>query len=165
LETIGKLISVQSSLNEQLKNNKTCCEQLLQQRAATAAKITLKQMPEGKQYNALKKESKLFLNTIKMIAYRAETALLNLIKPFYNNSEEDGRMLLKQIFLSPTNIEPDHINGKLNVTLHALSTPRYNKALEHLCMELNETQTQHPGTNLVLNYKVAATDSARSQES
>ena len=164
LETIGELISEQSPLNEQIEYYKTQYEQLLQQRTKTPAKITIKQMPHDQQYNALKKESKLFLNTIKMIAYRAETALLNLIKPYYSNSEEDGRMLLKQIFTSPANIEPDYISEKLYITLHALSTPRYNKALMQLCAELNDTQTEYPGTKLVLYYKVAAADSARSQE-
>ena len=165
LETIGELISEQSPLNEQIEYYKTQCEQLLQQRAKTPAKITIKQMPHEQQYNALKKESKLFLNTIKMIAYRAETALLNIIKPYYSNSGEDGRMLLKQIFTSPANIEPDYASGKLYITLHALSTPRYNKALGQLCSELNDTQTEYPGTKLVLYYKVAAANSARSQES
>jgi hypothetical protein len=165
LETVGKLISEQSSLHEQIENYKTLCSQLREQRATTTAKITIKQMPQEQQYNALKKESKLFLNTIKMIAYRAETALVNLIKSYYSNSGEDGRMLLKQIFSSASNIEPDYKNGKLYITLHALSTPRYNKALEQLCIELNNTQTEYPGTNLILQYKIAAQDSARSQES
>src|SRR4051794_16131212 len=161
LETVGKLICQQSSLNEQIENYKTQCGQLREQRVKTPAKITIKQMPQEQQYNALKKESKLFLNTIKMIAYRAETALLNLIKSYYSNSEEDGRMLLKQIFTSAANIEPDYKNEKLHITLHGLSTPRYNKVLEQLCIELNDTQTEYPGTNLILRYKVAAADSAR----
>ncbi len=165
LETVGKLISEQSKLNEQIENYKTQIEQLIEQRKKTPAKITIKQMPDDQQYNALKKESKLFINTIRMIAYRAETALLNLIKPYYRNSDDDGRMLLKQIFTAPASIEPDHSNSKLHITLHGLSTPRYNKALEQLCIQLNDTQTEYPETKMVLNYKVAATDFARSQES
>lgn len=165
LETVGKLISEQSGLNEQIENYKTKLEQLIEQRTKTPAKITIKQMPNDQQYNALKRESKLFINTIRMIAYRSETALFNLIKPHYNNSEEDGRMLLKQIFTVPASIEPDYTNGKLHITLHALSTPRYNKALEQLCIELNNTQTEYPQTKLVLNYKVAAADFATSQDS
>src|SRR4051812_16055706 len=82
LETVGKLIGQQSSLNEQIENYKTQCGQLREQRVKKPAKIAIKQMPQEQQYNALKKESKLFLNTIKMIAYRAETALLNLIKSY-----------------------------------------------------------------------------------
>lgn len=165
LETIGKLISEQSKLNEQIENYKTQLEQLMEQRKKTPAKIAIKQMPGNQQYNALKMESKLFINTIRMIAYRSETALLNLIKPYYSNSDDDGRMLLKQIFAAPASIEPDYTNGKLHITLHGLSTPRYNKALEQLCIELNNTQTEYPETKLVLNYKVAAADFARGQES
>lgn len=165
LETVGKLISEQSRLNEQIENYKSQVEQLTEQRTKISAKITIKQMPDDQQYNALTRESKLFINTIRMIAYRCETALLNIIKPYYSNSSDDGRMLLKQIFTAPASIEPDHANGKLHITLHGLSTPRYNKALEQLCIELNNTQTEYPQTKLVLNYKVAATDCARNQES
>ncbi|MGZ5190950.1 MAG: putative transposase [Flavisolibacter sp.] len=71
----------------------------------------MKQMPQHQQYNALKKESRLFPNTVKMIGFRAETALFNLVKPYYNNNAEDGRMLLKQIFISPANKQPHYIRG------------------------------------------------------
>ena len=65
---------------ETLKSDK---EILQKQRAATPHKITLKDMPDATRYNKLKTESKLFMNIIKMICYRAETAMAELISPYF----------------------------------------------------------------------------------
>ncbi|MDT9227006.1 MAG: hypothetical protein P5683_26100, partial [Limnospira sp. PMC 1279.21] len=71
----------------------------------------------------MKKESKLLINIIKMIAYRAETTLVNLIKPYYVNNDKDGRTLIKEIFTTPADIYPDYENKTIKVTLHSLSSP------------------------------------------
>jgi predicted transcriptional regulator len=55
---------------------------LLKQRKAIPYKTTIKEMGDNK-YNKLNTESKLFLNVIKMICYRAETSLANILAPDY----------------------------------------------------------------------------------
>ncbi len=54
-------------------------------------------MADNKRYNKLKTESKLLMNTIKMICYKAETALANLVSNYFKRGEEEKRMLVKQI--------------------------------------------------------------------
>ena len=115
--------------------------------------IELKDMPQEKRYNKLKTESKLFINTIKMIAYRAETAMANILAPFYGRGEDETRMLLKDIIKSDADLIPDYTNNTLTVVLHSLSTPRANRAIEELCVILNATETIYPATNLKLIYK------------
>ena len=58
-------------------------------------------MDKDRQYNRLKKESKYFINIIKMIAYSAEAALYRQIAPYYKNADKDGRMTIKEIMKYP----------------------------------------------------------------
>ena len=106
------------------------------------------------------------MNIIKMIAYRAETALFNLIRPFYNNNEKDGRKIIQTILSSSANLQPDYQNNKLNVTIHSQATPRANKVLKHLCEELSQTETIYPMTNLklVFNWRTSILRKIRSSE-
>src|SRR5207249_3719525 len=115
-----------------------------------SSKIKLADMPEQVRYNRLKKESKMFMNIIKMIAYRAETVLANLIRPFYNNHENDRRQIIQSMLASSANLEPDYGNNILKVTIHSQATPRANRALKLLCDELNQTEISYPQTNLKL---------------
>jgi len=110
-------------------------------------------MPKETCYNKLKYESKLFMNTIKMVAYRAESALVSMISPYYKNVDKDGRQLVQEILKSDADLIPDYQNNTLTVTLHTLSTPRANLAVNKLCLLLNETQTIYPQTNLRLIFK------------
>jgi hypothetical protein len=57
-------------------------------------------------------------------------------------------MLIKQIIQTPANIFPDYKSKKLTVTLHTLSTPRYNAIVSTIATLLNETETIFPGTDL-----------------
>ncbi|MDW7681486.1 MAG: hypothetical protein SCK70_13050 [bacterium] len=97
---------------------------------------------------------KLFINTIKMIAYRAETAVANLMAPYYKKSENEIRMLVKEIIKSEADLIPDYESKTLTVRLHSLSTPRANQTAENLCKLLNETETIYPNTELKLIYKM-----------
>jgi hypothetical protein len=54
-------------------------------------------MPDQKRYNKLKHESKMIMNIIKMIAYRAETGVANLLATFMSTTKTNNekRMLVK----------------------------------------------------------------------
>jgi len=110
-------------------------------------------MDKDRQYNRLKKESKYFINIIKMVAYRAETALYRQIAPYYKNAGKDGRMIIKEIMNTPADMLPDNNTQTLTVRLHPLSTPRANEAAKKLCEILNESKTKYPNTNLTLFYE------------
>jgi hypothetical protein len=100
-------------------------------------------------------DRKHFPDTIKMIAYRAETAMVNLIRPTMAHADE-ARALLQQIYKTDVNIYPDHVNKKLIVEIHSLSYRKDDKILLQLCQQLNETETELPGTDLVLHYKMVS---------
>jgi len=98
-------------------------------------------------------EAKLLTASLKLTAYRAETALLRLLGPHYARTEEEGRALLREVFTSPADLLPDETVGVLRVRLHSQATPRSNQALAALCQALTATGTCFPGTNLRLVYE------------
>ncbi len=89
-----------------------------------------------------------------MIAYRAETAVANLLIPSYKKSDNEIRMLVKEIIKSEADLISNYSNKTLTVRMHSLSTPRDSKADKKLCDFLNETETIYPGTNFKLIYKI-----------
>lgn len=158
-ETIAQVmkdIAQSSDLIEQINQYSDQINQLLDQRSKVPSRITVEDMPEETRYNKLKQESKKLKNAILMIAYRAETALYNLMDNEYKNTKKDGRVILKEIFTSEADLNPDYEAKKLNVTIHSMSTKRANKVVAKLCEFMNQTETCYPGTNLTLFFKSIA---------
>jgi hypothetical protein len=131
-------------------------ETLLLQRSQIKPRLKVIQMPEEKRYNKLKTENKLLMNVLRMICYRAESAVAEYIAPYLAKEEDEKRMVVKQIIQSNADISPDYINKTLTVTLHSLSANRFNKAASELAQLLNHTETVFPGTNLRMIYKITA---------
>lgn len=129
-------------------------EVLVEERRKHRYKIALKDMPTHKRYNTVNRESKHFQNILKMICYRAETAMVNLLMPHYKKSLDEGRMLVKELINTPADLVPDEQNKTLQVNLYGLSTPRANDALHQVVADLNETQTIFPGTDMKLQFNL-----------
>ncbi len=156
IEEAIKKIADNSDLIDRLRETQQSIENLLNEREKYAARITVQDMPEEKRYNKLKTEGKKLKNAIIMLAYRAETALYNYLKPIYKYSEKEGRALLREIFTANADLIPDYTNKTLTIKLHSLSTPRANKAAQDLCKLLNDTETTYPYTDLTLKYETMA---------
>jgi len=131
-------------------------KQKIEERKNQPTHITLEDIDQNHRPNKLKTESKQFINTIKMVAYRAETALCNLLIPYWSTAEKDIRMLIKEIINSDADIHADYENKVLAITLHSLSTPRANQVVKNLCELLNQTQTNYLCTEWKLFYKTLA---------
>ena len=164
LDDLPAITVKQAEYMRQILQLKEQENQLVGLRKQIPARIKLKEMPQNKRYNKLKTESKLFLNIIKMICYRAETSLAEQLTPFFAKAKEEKRMLVKQIFNTAADLIPDEKNKTLTVNLYSLSTPRANYAAENLCEILNQTQTTFPETNLVLIFKTAASQTTQGLE-
>ena len=129
---------------------------LLNLRSEQSDYIKLKDMPPEQQYNKLKTQSKLLINIIKMICYRAETSIANIVCETLSSKKEEKRMLIKQIIQTPANILPNYQNNTLTVTIHSMSNQRYNQAVLKLIDILNEAKAVFPGTDLVMVFKSTA---------
>jgi hypothetical protein len=151
-EITNKQIEYKLLLDQHRKEEK----QLLDKRSKLQPKITLAQMPDQKRYNKLKTESKLLMNVIKMICYRAESSVASLVSSYLSRAVDEKRMLVKQIIACNADIKPNYMENTLTITLHSLSANRFNMAANKLAELLNDTQTIFPGTNLRLIFKSAA---------
>ena len=60
-------------------------------------------------------------------------------------------------------ILPDPDKGILKVVIHAMASPRLNRAIEHLLENLNDAQFNYPGTHLRLVYTLSASDDPKSE--
>ena len=130
-------------------------EALKLQRKNTPHHLPVSQLPEADRFSRLLPERKHFLDTIKMISYRAETAMVSLLDPKLARSD-DARTLLRQIYNTEVDLLPDLQAKTLTVRLHHLTQAAHDAALRHLCDQLNATETVFPGTDLRLVYWVGA---------
>jgi hypothetical protein len=142
------------ALREQIDQETDQLTELKNQRRNQAKHIAIKDLPEEEQFLKLANRSKHFIDTLKIIAYRAETALAQLVREHLNKHHEDeARAFVRDIYTTEANLLPDREAGTLTVELHSLATPKANKILRHLCTELNATETIYPDTNLRLIFK------------
>ena len=111
-------------------------------------------MPENARYTKLDQESKYFQNILKMICFRAETALANLLAPHYSRAEDEIRALVKAITHLSIDLTPDEENKLLNIKLYPLANLRSQKALAKIINDVNNTMTVFPGTNLVMKFQI-----------
>ena len=118
-------------------------EELKTQRKQIERKVPLKELPEAERYRQLRPESKHFIDTIKMIAYRAESALAAEMREHLQR-EDDARALLRRVFVTPANLRPDYEQKTLLVELHGLGSPLQDAAVAKLCEELTATETRFP---------------------
>lgn len=142
-------------LQEQIQHLDVEIDNLKQQRKQTAHHIPVKSLPEEQRFTRLRTERKHFLDTIKMIAYRAETSLVSLLREHLARSD-DARTLVRQIFETEADLLPDLTANTLTVRIHHLTQAAHDQALEQLCLALNQTQTTFPGTELTMVFKIGS---------
>jgi hypothetical protein len=145
----------QGQLQEEIEGLSRQIEELKKQRQQTEHHIPVKQLPEEDQFTRLRTERKHFIDTIKMISYRAETSMASVLRENLARSD-DTRALLRQIYATEVDLRPDPEARTLTVQLHHLTQSAHDAALQKLCVHLNETETVFPGTDLRLVYKVGS---------
>jgi hypothetical protein len=126
-------------------------------------RITISQLEPEDRFTKLAEDKKHMMDTVKMIAYRAETSMAEILRPAMSR-EDDARSLLQKIFTTKADIVPDEKEGTLTVALHNLATDSADKAVHELCKVLNDSETVYPGSNLKFVYKLVSTDFLRGKE-
>jgi len=130
-------------------------DNLKQLRKKTEHHIPAKSLPEEDRFTRLRTERKHFIDTLKMIAYRAETSMASLLREHLARGD-DARALLRQIFVTEADLTPDLAANTLTVRLHHLTQTAHDQAIEKLLAELTATQTVFPGTNLTLVFELGS---------
>jgi hypothetical protein len=142
-------------LQDEIENLNRDIDELKKQRKETPHHIPVKDLPESDRFSRLLTERKHFIDTIKLIAYRAETSMAALLRDKLSR-EEDTRALLRQIYETEVDLIPDLPSNTLIVRLHHLTQAAHDEAVRHLCDELNATETIFPGTELKLVYQLGS---------
>ncbi len=135
---------------------------LKQARKDTARHISVGELPEEDRFRQLSTPSKHLIDTLKMIAYRAETAMANLLRETISHPDE-ARSLLRALYTSDADLLPDYKKGILTVRLHHMANRSSDVAIQKPCKELNATETRFPGTNLRLVLKLGSNQNPRDQ--
>ena len=129
-------------------------DQLKQQRAHTLTHVRAGDLPEQDKLDALPVGGRLFLDLVRMIAYRAETRMMAPVITT-QGKKPNARRLLRALLTSDANIIPVPANGILRIQLLGLGSDACDRMLAPLVEELNATRTIYPGTNLRLVYELA----------
>lgn len=129
-------------------------EALHLQRKAVRRKLPLSELPEEQRPNQLVPLNKILTDTVKMIAYRAETALVSLLLP-HLNKEAEARALVRELLVSSADIEPGQADATLTVRIHHMACPAHDAAIAALLNDLNQLQFQHPETKARMIYTLA----------
>ena len=129
-------------------------DQLKQQRAHTLTHVRAGDLPEQDKLDALPVGGRLFLDLVRMIAYRAETRMMAPIITT-QGKKPNARRLLRALLTSDANIIPVPAKGILRIQLLGLGSDACDRMLAPLVEELNATRTIYPGTDLRLVYELA----------
>ena len=152
-----------AALQEPIVELQALIEQLKHHRKEVARHVEFKELPPPSRFQRLSRHSKQFIDTIKMIAYRAETAMLHVLRDKMAR-HDDARRLLCAIYRNDADLIPNPVAGTLRVRLHHLANRITDAALYHLCDQLNATETLFPGTHLRLVYELVSPQNPRDQE-
>lgn len=138
-------------LGKQLRAARDRLRKLIDKRRNVPARVAIRDLSSVAVVK-LASERKHLTDLIKMLAYQAESDLLNLLQPHYRRAEQEGRTLLHELFAATGDIRVTE--ETLQITLAPLSSPHRTRAVQALCELLDQTLTVFPGTRLRLRFAV-----------
>jgi hypothetical protein len=155
-EAMEKVLQKKAALQQDIEQIQTQLQKLKTQRANLDHHVTLGQVPPSERFDRLSSGSKDLVDTIKLVAYRAETAMAQVVRealPHWRQDEE--RRLLQSLYGSEADLIPNEAMGILTVRLHYPANAMLAGAVQKLCAELTATETVFPTTKLRLVYQLA----------
>jgi len=154
-EHVEPFIRRKAALQEEIETLQCELDTLKTKRKETPHHITTDALPEEARFLQLSTQSKQLIDTVKMIAYRAETAMANSLREHLKRPDE-ARRLLAALYTTEADLLPDPEAGVLTVRLHHSANAATDRAIEKLCEELNATETVFPRTHLRLVLKLGS---------
>jgi hypothetical protein len=162
-EKMEPFIQKKAALQENIEERQAEISALKATRKQTPRHIKVQDLPDDARFRQLSTRAKQFIDTIKMLAYRAETAMANSLREFLSHPNE-ARVLLQALYSTEADLLPDYQQQTLTVRLHHSARSSTDTALRSLCDELNATETRFPNTNLRLIFNLGANQNPRDQE-
>ncbi len=112
-------------------------------------------LDETQRLDALPEPMRLFCDTLRMIAYRAETAMMPCIAKA-QGKKSNPRAALRALFSTEATILPDYPRKTLTIRILHLANKAHSRHLRPLLETLNATKTVFPGTDLTMLYELAS---------
>jgi transposase len=140
------------ALGQKIREITETLEQLQHRYNSLPAKVTVQETLNGEKPQQVRIETRRLINCFRMAAFRAESALRELLRPHYRQWRQDGRTIIQSMLQSSGDLEVHP--GELRVILAPQSAPHRTRALEMLCQELNALGTRFPGSDLQLKFSV-----------
>jgi len=129
--------------------------ELKEKRKKEPKRIKAGDLPPEERIQRLTTQSKHFVDTVKMKAYRAESAMVTILREKMSH-QDDARALLRAIYRNDADLIPDEQGKTLTICLHHLANRSSDEAIRHLCNELTATETVFPGTDLRIIYELVS---------
>jgi hypothetical protein len=155
VEKMERWLEQKAQLKVEIEHLQEAVNALKTKRKDTPHHVSFKELPEDQKFRQLRQHGKQLVDTIKMIAYRAETAMANILRQVIKRPDE-ARTLLRALYSTEADIIPDFKAQTLTVRLHHMAQNVSDVAIQKLCDELNETETVFPRTNLRLILKLGS---------
>jgi len=130
-------------------------DEIKQKKKNTAKRVDIKEAQPDKENLTVINDQKQLLETIKIIGFLAESSLANQIRPMMSNDEQ-AKMTIKSIYQSTADLKVDKQNNKLYVLLHHSNFAHVDVIINKLFDILNDTETEFPGSNLKICYKLVS---------
>jgi len=150
---LEKLFADKAELCETIDLMESELQELKLKRKKQSKHIPFKLLPQKEQFKQLAPSRKAFTDTIKMLAYRSETAMANILKDVLGK-HDDARRLVCDLMRSEADLKPDNKTKTLYVYIHRMSNPQADRAIQYLLKKLNETEPLYPGTDWQIKYRI-----------
>ena len=141
----------QAELLEEILAREVELAAIKERKKHTPHHINWADLPEAERFNQPLLGRKRLMDAVRMIVYRAETALCGLLRSPTIDTPA-ARRILQDLFITEADIRPDAASGQLHIEVHRGSRPAVDRALENLLSQLNEMDITFPGTELTLHY-------------
>ncbi len=161
-ESMEPFITKKAELHEGIEILKKEISELKMKRKSTSHHIDISELPKEEQFKKLSTKSKRLIDTIKMVAYRAETSMSNILKE-HLSQPDTSRSLLKSLYKSEADLIPNEMERTLTVRLHHMANHASDSAIKKMCSELNATETIFPRTDLRIIFELGSSQNHRDQ--
>lgn len=141
-----------ASVGQQLREACAKVERMREELRDVPKRVSASEAADGEPVLRLKTETKRLTDTIKSVAYQAETSLFRMIRSHYSRHEDEGRKLIASAMQLSGDIKVGA--RELHITLAPAASPNRTRAIAQLCDELNAGETTYPGTQLRLRYAI-----------
>ena len=118
-------------------------------------KIPASQLGDNRAREILYQEKKMLVDSLKLLAYNAEEWLLDILTKEYSDFRDFRRVLLLIMKQSGTIQRID--DEILLIRLDSLHNPRYQRAAEHLCEQINQMNVPAPSGRGIMHFEVKET--------